>query len=201
MDEGSKMRKHILTSYKEFIKSIIAKIKELYDMSKRIGARPSILYAKDYFKNKKIICVEIGTLKGLNAKGIISYLNVIMLYCIDPWIKYTQSNKEVDNTEVYETAKKILDGFPAELIRKKSEQAINDIPDNIDFIYIDGNHDYEYIKKDIEMYYPKVKKGGIMAGHDFSIDYLGVVKAVMDFVEKNDLKLYGGELDWWFLKK
>ena len=47
-----------------------------------------------------------------------------------------------------------------------SEDAVDDIPEKLDFVYIDGNHAYEYVKKDIGLYYPKLKKGGVIGGHD-----------------------------------
>ena len=40
--------------------------------------------------------------------------------------------------------------------------------DSIDFIYIDGRHDYESIKLDLELYLPKLKNGGIIGGHDYN---------------------------------
>jgi hypothetical protein len=59
----------------------------------------------------------------------------------------------------------------------------------IDFIFIDANHDYDNVKKDIEAWLPKVKIGGIIAGHDYIMcSWPGVVNAVNDFfVGKNIL--------------
>ena len=51
------------------------------------------------------------------------------------------------------------------------------------------------------MYYNKVKQGGLIGGHDFWADQIGVCKAVIDFAQKNNLKLEGGLTDWWFIKK
>lgn len=49
---------------------------------------------------------------------------------------------------------------------------------SIDFCFIDANHAYEFVSKDIAAYLPKVKKGGVLAGHDWSDD--GVKKAVRE---------------------
>lgn len=50
------------------------------------------------------------------------------------------------------------------------DEVIDDLPtDHIDFLFIDGGHLYEEVKKDFELYSPLVKKGGIIAFHDARI--------------------------------
>ena len=83
--------------------------------------------------------------------------------------------------------------------------AIDDIPRYNDFVYIDGNHSYDFVKKDIELYYPRVREGGVFGGHDFHAmadkDY-GVARAVLEFVDKEGLQLFGKRsMDWWVIKK
>jgi hypothetical protein len=57
----------------------------------------------------------------------------------------------------------------------------------LDFIYIDGRHDYAGVKEDVEAWYPKLKEGGLFAGHDFVPDGIlqtgdfGVQKGVSEF--------------------
>ena len=81
-----------------------------------------------------------------------------------------------------------------------SEDAVDDIP-MVDFIYIDGNHSYDFVKRDIELYYPKVKDGGVIGGHD--IYFHEVQKAVFEFVIKNNLlnNLHAKYPDWWIIKE
>ena len=78
------------------------------------------------------------------------------------------------------------------------------IPDNLDFVYIDGNHQYEFVAKDIKTYYPKLKKGGVLGGHDmyngFCSEHNGVVQAVAEFAIKNNLQLCVELPDWWVIK-
>lgn len=58
---------------------------------------------------------------------------------------------------------------------------------SIDFIYIDGDHSYGSVKKDLELYLSKVKKGGVIAGHDYTKHrWPGVVQAVDEIVGKPD---------------
>ena len=68
-----------------------------------------------------------------------------------------------------------------------------------DYIYVDGNHEHEYVKKDLKNYWPKVKKGGIFAGND--IQTLGVSGALIEFCYKNKLVPYIKHVDWWVVKR
>ena len=70
----------------------------------------------------------------------------------------------------------------------------------LDFIYIDGNHSYNYVYNDIDMYYKKVKPNGIMCGHDI-FNIIDVFHAVKDWCSKNCI-LFRIELpDWYFIKE
>lgn len=63
-------------------------------------------------------------------------------------------------------------------IRKKSDDAVIDILNKVDFVYIDGHHTYEQVKKDIINYKKLINNNGIIGGHDYSDGWLGVMKAV-----------------------
>jgi len=61
-------------------------------------------------------------------------------------------------------------------------------PESLDLVYIDGNHSYRSVKDDIRAWLPIVRTGGILAGHDYEPQYLGVIRAVDELLE-----------DVWFL--
>lgn len=200
-----------------------AKIKKVL----KLGARPSTLFFKDYFKGEPVVGVEIGVFKGENARSLMDNLNVEKIYLIDSYERLYIKSEEVvpsmmEESEFsaliekdpsfdgivynfercYDIAKGNLGKFTdkASFVRKRSDNAVNDVPDNIDFIYVDGNHDYEHVKQDIELYFPKLKKGGVMAGHDFTADYPGVARAVLEYSDANGLKIGGCSYDWWIIK-
>jgi predicted O-methyltransferase YrrM len=65
---------------------------------------------------------------------------------------------------------KAISGFEerALMLRMYSSQAAKLFPDgSLDFIYIDANHKYDYVKEDIELWWPKLKSGGMISGHDY----------------------------------
>jgi predicted O-methyltransferase YrrM len=76
------------------------------------------------------------------------------------------------------------------LVQKTSDDAVNDFKDgSFDFVYIDGIHTYDGVKSDIINYLPKVKKGGVIGGHDYTnqLEHLvGVYEAVNEMFGKPD---------------
>ena len=70
-------------------------------------------------------------------------------------------------------------------IYKNSSDAIDEVPIS-DFIYIDGNHNYKFVKQDLNNYFNKVKIGGVFAGHDINKKE-GVTKAVFEFIKQHNV--------------
>ena len=87
-------------------------------------------------------------------------------------------------------------------IEKYSNDAVVDIPSNLDFVYIDGNHQEEYVYIDIANYIKKIQDG-VIGGHDFyngfQRDHDGVIKAVTKYSFENNLELQVELPDWWFI--
>ena len=126
---------------------------------------------------KDLVCVEIGVHDGENAERMLGKLPIRELYLVDPYVQYPEFDEE-RLKRVKEIAHKRLARFGNRVIwiEKKSEAAVADVPNGLDFVYVDGAHDYENVKKDIENYYSKIREGGLLTGHD--ICWPGVTKAV-----------------------
>jgi len=182
-----------------------------------MGIRKSIEQFKKLGEN--LVGVEIGTHAGNNAISIFENVSILKLYLIDPYEEYYENGIDMrsvfntDITVVCKEAKELLKDYKDKIvwIKKESSDALADVPDNVDFIYIDGNHQSDYVRQDIDNYYPKIKNGGVIAGHDFSFG--SVRLEVEDFAYVNDLEVHSSILfpfsdinpihgvDWWIIKK
>jgi len=86
-----------------------------------------------------------------------------------------------------------------ELIEKSSVEAAKQFEDNsLDIVFLDADHKYKSVKEDIEAWYPKVRKGGILSGHDFRYTEWGVIKAV---TEKWSDPIISSDFVWFIYKK
>jgi len=141
--------------------------------------------------------VEVGVLEGLSLSHLI--------------LKVIESGKDISITAVdwfCEQSGGSLINFISnmKLVRNKfdliidfSINASHEFKDkSLDFVFIDASHDYENVKADILAWIPKIKEGGVIAGHDYVEDYSGVMKAVDEiFGDKINLKYYkNGEGCW-----
>lgn len=170
----------------------------------RTYPRHSTRQAKKMFGNRPIVVAEIGVWKAENSLSILKTLNVSEFYLIDPYLEYKDYSKESLNNGIAECRKKAERRMNSPFgnifwIRKKSHEAVKELNRELDFVYIDGNHDYKYVMQDMEDYWKKVKKGGLMAGHDIT-NCPGVVKAVINFSKKYNLLPVIKRDDWWFVK-
>lgn len=158
--------------------------------------------------------VEIGVAEGRNAEVMISQPEITKLYLIDAWTKLNQPGDAANSQtwhennfiEAQQRVSKHKD--KAVFLRGMSIQMIQSIPDeSLVLAYIDGDHTYDGAMRDLKAIYPKVKKGAIIAGHDYLNNAYGVNGAVNDFVrsiggpsihviEEDELPMAG----FWFIK-
>lgn len=115
---------------------------------------------------------EIGVLKGHYSAKLCESNPGLKLYSIDAWEFYPLKNnfrRAWMYPPIYEEAKKRLAPYKNnEIIRKWSQDAVKDFEDeSLDFVFIDANHEFQYITNDIVEWGKKVKKGGIISGHDY----------------------------------
>lgn len=136
------------------------------------------------------ICAEIGVNQGKFSSRILEITEPQRLHLIDPWQPASDRFSDPDRQALYESvsarfADNVRQGTVA-IHRSTSAAASADFRDEyFDWIYIDGNHRYEFVKEDLENYYPKVKPGGFIVCDDYHYTGNwddGVTRAVDEFM-------------------
>jgi hypothetical protein len=134
--------------------------------------------------------VEVGSWKGKSAAylavEIINSKKDIKLDCVDTWKGSSEhvDNEYVKSNSLYKLFIENTSSLSSVInpIRMDSVSASKIYEDNsIDFVFIDANHDYDSVKEDISVWFPKVKVGGVIAGHDYKYGWKDVDKAVNEF--------------------
>ena len=123
--------------------------------------------------------VEIGTHRADFANALLDSWKGWMLYCIDPWATphgYEEQSKLLwggasSRSEDFQEAQSRLAIYEGRfaLVCGTSQGAAEVFHDDqIDFAYIDGDHRYSHVLWDLKHWWPKIKPGGILAGHDWA---------------------------------
>jgi len=122
---------------------------------------------------KNLVGCEIGVDKAENARTMLKNLDIQRLYLVDQygWPAGTDT-KTIENTQ--RAVKEFQGKTEIVWLIKKSEDVTDDeIPhDSLDFVYINGCHQYPTVSVDLKQYWPRVKKGGLVAGHDYYVDHV-----------------------------
>lgn len=120
------------------------------------------------------IGVEVGSKSGGFAVEVMSTWNGKMLFMIDPWEQqdpavYRERQDWTDFNACYVECQKLAEVYTPRvaLIRGYSPAESKHFKDGeLDWVYIDGNHAGDAVVKDLIAWWPKVKQGGLFAGHD-----------------------------------
>lgn len=122
--------------------------------------------------------VEIGSCWGGFAELLLEKTPCTKLYCVDPYkvfpdhIYFDALNKTTQeqlNQKFSMVSQRLQNNKmrkPVEMVRLTSYEAAKLIPDDLSFVYIDGNHHHREVLKDLVMWWPKLKVGGYICGDD-----------------------------------
>lgn len=149
-------------------------------------------------------CAEVGVGRGANALNMLESFPMAKFYLID---SYDVNNStfqfgkiltlEERSTFINELKVK-LEPFKdrAKLLILDSVEASKRFPDEyFDYVYIDAQHEYDSVLRDLRAWFPKVKGGGVLGGDDCDTD--GVRRAINDFFVDGVLKI---DRDWYLIK-
>lgn len=127
-----------------------------------LSTKPSILYLVDKFDGIQCSGDENGD--NMISLDLSEYKNILKN-------KYSLDNR-------------------IKIVEDSSENFLKSLEDDyLDFCYIDADHSYEGVRKDLELSFLKVKNGGYIMGHDYTNRFRGVIDAVDNFCEKNNLSI------------
>lgn len=145
---------------------------------------------------KHSVGAEIGVRKAEFSRVILDVVKPSLLYLVDCWeeqdvpydigraahVKSKRIAMEAMAPEIKTGIVKVLVMF--------SQDAAKVVPDeSLDWVYVDAGHMYQECLADLRAWYPKVKHGGVLAGHDYvkNVPFIGVCEAVRDFMKEYSL--------------
>ena len=138
---------------------------------------------------------EIGVRKGTNALHLFNTIPNLKMYLVDPYTEYDSASTTEKKLQGYfKKAKKRLKKYDAVFIREYNMDAVRDIPElSLDFVHIDGNHEYDFAMQDLTEWSKRVRPGGIISGHDYCPEKQGEAKDAVDaYIREN-------KIAYWFL--
>jgi hypothetical protein len=147
---------------------------------------------------------EVGVRVGAFSEFLLDRWRGRLLVSVDPWLaaprdeyrdvaNVDQDRHDALHAETCERLRRF--GNRSEVWRLAStEAAPRVLPASADFVYIDARHDYPSVLEDLEHWYPKIRPGGILAGHDyvdgeFAEGVFGVKSAVDEFCSTRRLRV------------
>lgn len=156
---------------------------------------------------------EIGVAEGNFSKDLLN-MGFERLYMVDNWAtiegvkgdgNFGQEWHDKNLSRAKEQTEPFFDKVV--ILRGMSSKMCELVPDeSLGLVYLDAGHDYSSVWFDLKHWYPKLKKGGIMAGHDFVNTAYGVAEAVHDFTSKRGIEVHliaedkNEDAGFWFIK-
>lgn len=145
---------------------------------------------------KATVVAEVGVHTGYLTDTLCTRcISIKEYYAVDPWMEYSGvgagtlakiTQKQWDAHYQNVKAREKLYPF-LKVIRATSKDAAQMFKDGyFDVVFIDADHSYESAKEDMQLWLPKIRKGGVLCGHDYCRRYPGVVQAYKEVFGQED---------------
>ncbi len=129
------------------------------------------------FCGDQVIGAEIGIHHAETSLYLLEHCKIKHLYCIDPYL---------DRDSRYNIVSQQLgEHTNATLLRMTSDKAAQIVKDELDFVFIDGDHSYKAVLSDLNIWATKIKSNGLLTGHDWCRYKIGVPVAGTEYFNKN----------------
>jgi len=159
--------------------------------------------------------VELGAWKGQNAAELLKRIPGLKLTMLDAWGEgcvddgsvycgFTQPEWDEIKATCEEAVRPYKDRVTIHVTHTNNTDIV---PGLVDFVFVDADHSYEGCKRDIIAWWPKVRVGGYLCGHDYGMKSNhkfckpGVTKAVDEFIAETGVEMFQGADATWFVKK
>lgn len=164
---------------------------------------------------------EVGVLRGDTSSGLLQEFPELFLLMVDTWSEvpvdseYAKSHdcaakqhwaQHAANEQIAFTRTEFASDRRV-LLRGNSTVAVQAVADgSLDFAFIDADHTYDAVRADIGAWWPKIRVGGILAGHDYGgrknrLGFWGVSRAVNEFTEREKLTLQRAPRSIWWVTR
>lgn len=162
--------------------------------------RTNMQKVKDFFEGKSICGCELGVDVGNHAREILMQLpNLEKLFLVD---SYQRHHKYSPHFESHGLAREKLAQWKDKIewiLWDTVTASLKVVKNSLDFVYVDADHSTPWCLTDCRVWWPKLKRNGILCGHDFSMD--SVQEAVAQFAKEVNLPVGNDGQDWWIFKE
>jgi hypothetical protein len=202
---GNLRRQLSLLCMKTFTPKLAVEVKDYLEYVNRVP-RPFTKFLQRQFGTKRLRGAEIGFGWGDNTESLLTELNIERLYCVDPYIMKPYREGSSYNTRYADPRRNkyplIKQDPRVTFVELPREQGFKKLPRDLDLIYIDGNHHYDFVLSDLRNAFDHVRSKGFVGGHDFVRGQKErmVVAAVLDFALEVKQAPVIEMPDFWFKK-
>lgn len=126
--------------------------------------------------------VEIGSLYGESATLFLGFPQVKKLYCVERSRPHVAALGGKFAKEIASGRCELIPAFSTSFAAVLEHESV-------DVVYVDGNHEYESVSKDLECFWPKITAGGFLCGHDLHDGFPGVARAVSELCDSRGVSV------------
>ena len=215
-------RKHTLEvaypKYRHYFERLQKRIGEGWYETRGTWRGPAIHKYLEPLNGKPIHGAEIGVDSGWLSSYLLRDIPNLHLTMVDPWITFPEDSEIIKSGDeiaarpqeardwAYAEALRVTDAEKDRrcVLRMMSHEAIGKVADKtLDFVFIDAEHTFSGCLRDMTLWAPKLKPGGLLCGHDYKkagYEKWGVAEAVGKYAEENGLQVELGADSTWFIR-
>jgi hypothetical protein len=169
----------------------------------------------EHFGIAHIVGVEVGVFEGKTSAYLLAQLPHLKLWMVDPWTEF-KDKSELDGDSISGASQADMDAARDKaylattayrsrraIIESRSLDVVQWMDGmQFDFVFLDAAHSYNHVAADLQAWWPLVKPGGLLLGHDYGHRrFKGVAKAVNEFASANELTVEECGASVWMVRR